>query len=214
MTTMLSASTRAGSLQAVTAVRPYHHGNLREALLRAGEDALESGGAQGLSLRELAREVGVSHAAPRRHFPDRQALLDALAESGFGRLEAALAEAVAAAGPDFDARLAGLARAYIGFATARPALIGLMFASKHQADAPPSLALAAERAFAPAIAAVAEGQATGEVVAGDPEGVALIASAALHGIVVMSNNGMLGDTPTDAMIDDVVTGLVLGLRPR
>jgi AcrR family transcriptional regulator len=198
----------------VTAVRPYHHGNLREALLRAGEEALESGGAEGLSLRELAREVGVSHAAPRRHFPDRQALLDALAESGFARLQAALAEAVAAAGPSFDARFAGLARAYIAFATDRPALIGLMFAAKHQADAPPSLAAAAEQAFAPAIAAVAEGQATGEVVAGDPEQVALIASAALQGIVVMANNGMLGETPIDTMVEEVITRLVLGLRPR
>jgi AcrR family transcriptional regulator len=198
----------------VTVARPYHHGNLREALLRAGEDALESGGAQGLSLRELAREVGVSHAAPRRHFPDRQALLDALAESGFARLEAALAEAVAAAGPEFAARLAGLARAYIAFATDRPALIGLMFSAKHQADAPPSLAAAAEQAFAPAITAVTEGQAAGEVVPGDPERIALIASAALHGIVVMAGNGMLGETPTGEMVEDVIERLVLGLRPR
>ena len=78
-----------------TAARPYHHGNLREALLLAGEQALEAGGAQNLSLRELAREVGVSHAAPRRHFPDKQALLDALALSGWERLGAALASAVA-----------------------------------------------------------------------------------------------------------------------
>jgi AcrR family transcriptional regulator len=214
MTTMLSASTQTDSLGAVTVARPYHHGNLREALLRAGEDALETGGVQGLSLRELAREVGVRHAAPRRHFPDRQALLDALAESGFARLEAALAEAVAAAGPDFTARLAGLARAYIAFATERPALTGLMFAAKHQADAPPSLAAAADQAFAPAIAAVAEGQAAGEVVGGDPERIALIASASLHGIVVMAGNGMIGETPTGEMIGDVVTRLVLGLRPR
>ncbi|MBW3550170.1 MAG: lipid IV(A) 3-deoxy-D-manno-octulosonic acid transferase [Proteobacteria bacterium] len=60
-----------------TAARPYHHGNLRSALMEAAERALERGGVQALSLRELAREIGVSHAAPRRHFPDRQALLDA-----------------------------------------------------------------------------------------------------------------------------------------
>ena len=62
--------------------RPYHHGNLRSALLAAAERTVRERGVQELSLRELAREVGVSHGAPRRHFPDRQALLDALAESG------------------------------------------------------------------------------------------------------------------------------------
>ena len=62
--------------------RPYHHGNLREALLVQAMTTLREGGVEALSLRELARAVGVSHAAPRRHFPDRQALLDALAERG------------------------------------------------------------------------------------------------------------------------------------
>ena len=197
----------------MTVARPYHHGNLREALLAAAEGALESGGVQGLSLRELAREVGVSHAAPRRHFPDRQALLDALAESGFLQLGAALSAAVAGAGAGFDARLAALARAYLAFATARPAMTELMFAAKHQAGAPASLRTAAENAFAPAFTAVADGQAAGEVAHGDPDRVALVASAALQGIVVMANNGML-EAPLEDVLDDVVARLVLGLRPR
>ena len=161
-----------------TAARPYHHGNLREALLLAGEQALEAGGAQNLSLRELAREVGVSHAAPRRHFPDKQALLDALALSGWERLGAALAAAVADAGDDFDARMLGLARAYVAFATRHPALIELMFATKHQDGASPELAQAGARAFAPALTAVADGQAAGAVVPGDPDRVAIVAFAA------------------------------------
>ena len=78
-----------------TSARTYHHGNLREALLTAAESALASGG--DLSLRALARQVGVSHAAPRRHFSDKQALLDALAEDGFVRLGTVLREAVAGA---------------------------------------------------------------------------------------------------------------------
>jgi AcrR family transcriptional regulator len=199
---------------AVTVARPYHHGNLRQALLRAGEGALESGGVHGLSLRELAREVGVSHAAPRRHFPDKQALLDALAENGFAQLGAAMAAAVAAAGPGFDARLAGLARAYVAFATDHPALIALMFAAKHQADASPALRAAAEAAFAPALEAVADGQAAGEVVAGDPEEVALVASAALQGLVAMASNGMLDDRRVDDLLGAALQRLVLGLRPR
>ena len=79
----------------MTATRSYHHGNLRAALLEEAERALASG--RELSLRELAREVGVSHAAPRRHFADKQALLDAMAQDGFERLGAELGEALAAA---------------------------------------------------------------------------------------------------------------------
>ena len=76
--------------------RTYHHGNLRAALLEEAERALAAG--EDLSLRELARRAGVSHAAPRRHFADKQALLDALATDGFERLgrelDAAMSSAV------------------------------------------------------------------------------------------------------------------------
>ena len=85
----------------MTTARSYHHGNLRAALLERAEAVLAEGGE--LSLRELARQVGVSHAAPRRHFPDKQALLDALAMDGFERLGAELSAALAAA----DAGLRG-----------------------------------------------------------------------------------------------------------
>lgn len=197
-----------------TAARPYHHGNLREALLLAGERALEAAGAQNLSLRELAREVGVSHAAPRRHFPDKQALLDALALNGWERLGAALSTAVDDAGTDFDARMLGLARAYVVFATHHPALIELMFATKHQDGASPELAAAGERAFAPALTTVADGQAAGTVVDGEPQRVAIVAFAALQGLVALANNGMLGDTPLPETLDEVIERLVLGLRPR
>src|SRR3954463_863897 len=97
---------------AVEEARRYHHGNLRSELLGAAERTLRERGAAELSLRELAREVGVSHAAPRRHFRDKQALLDALAENGFERLGRELDEAIGAAGPGFSSRLAAFAQAY------------------------------------------------------------------------------------------------------
>src|SRR4051795_10857427 len=110
--------------------RPYHHGNLRSALLEAAERTLADGGE--LSLRELAREVGVSHAAPRRHFAGKQALLDALAEDGFERLGADLRSSAAAAGPGLAAAPPPLGRAYVRFATEHAALLELMFAGKHR----------------------------------------------------------------------------------
>src|SRR3954451_16003211 len=103
MTTKLSTSTFPASLSSTAmAPRPYHHGNLRTALLEAAERTLREGGAEKLSLRELAREVGVSHGAPRRHFPDRQALLDALSQAGFERLGAELRGAAAKSGDEFE----------------------------------------------------------------------------------------------------------------
>jgi len=209
-----SVYSRRYAVLVTTAARPYHHGNLREALLLAGERALEGGGAQNLSLRELARGVGVSHAAPRRHFPDKQALLDALARAGWERLGATLAAAITAAGASFDARMLGLARAYVDFATHHPALVALMFATKHQEGASPELAEAGERALAPALAAVADGQAAGTVVAGDPERVAIVAFAALQGLVALASNGMLDGAPLTETLDEIVERLILGLRPR
>src|SRR3954467_12335957 len=102
MTTMMSTTTCniVGALP-TSSPRTYHHGNLRTALLAAAETALAAGA--DLSMRELAREVGVSHAAPRRHFADKQALLDALAEDGFLRLGAEL-QAASGAG-DFAGRV-------------------------------------------------------------------------------------------------------------
>src|ERR1700733_3839806 len=113
MTTMLSTTTLSARLRNTMSVgdRPYHHGNLRPALLAQAERTVRERGVQALSLRELARDVGVSHAAPRRHFPDRQALLDALAHDGFERLGGELRGAVDGAGEDFEARLRATAAA-------------------------------------------------------------------------------------------------------
>src|SRR6202011_966451 len=129
MTTMMSTTTSFGTLAPMNE-RPYHHGNLRTALLAQAERTVRDHGVQDLSLRELARELGVSHGAPRRHFPDRQALLDALAETGFARLGAELSDAADGAGEDFRARLQATAAAYVRFATRDAALLELMFAGK------------------------------------------------------------------------------------
>jgi AcrR family transcriptional regulator len=192
----------------VATARAYHHGNLREALLEAAERSLGNGE---LSLRELAREVGVSHAAPRRHFSDKQALLDALAEDGFERLGRELDEAMAATGGSLRERLGAFARAYVHFATEHSALLDLMFAGKHRTD---TLYAAANRAFAAPLALFAAAQASGEIVAGDTERVGIVALATLQGLASLANNGMLGDDDLDQVVEEAVDRLVLGLRPR
>jgi AcrR family transcriptional regulator len=195
-------------------IRPYHHGNLRSELLKRAEHTLRERGAAELSLRELAREVGVSHAAPRRHFRDKQALLDALAENGFERLGRELDEAIAAAGGTFSARLAAFAQAYVRFATRNGPLLELMFAGKHRAGAAESLKLAAEQAFARPLVLVGEAQAAGEVVSGDPERVATVLFAALQGLVSMANSGLIEDSNIDEVVAATIDGLMVGLSPR
>ena len=190
-----------------TPARTYHHGNLRSALLSAAETALAAG--EDLSMRELARQVGVSHAAPRRHFADKQALLDALAEDGFIRLGEALRAAVADG--EFPERLLGFARTYVAFAIEHAALLDLMWAGKHRLEA---VRLASDQAFTAPLALIAEGQATGEVVAGDLEEVGTLAVATLHGLAAMVNNGMLEAAAMDAIVPATVELLLLGLRPR
>jgi AcrR family transcriptional regulator len=194
--------------------RPYHHGNLRAALLARAEETLSQGGAGELSLRELARQVGVSHAAPRRHFPDKRALLDALAEDGFERLGHDLRDAMGAAGERFEERLLAFARAYFAFATQHAALLDLMFTGKHRPGAADSLRAAADRAFEAPLALITEGQAAGEVVGGAPDRVATVAFAALHGLASLANAGMLDVAALDEVVADAVHRLLLGLRPR
>jgi AcrR family transcriptional regulator len=109
--------------------RPFHHGNLRAVLLEQAEVLLRSGGIDALSLRELARQAGVSHGAPRSHFIDRQALLDALAEQGFLRFTERIARALDGPGT-FAERFRRVGRAYVDFAVDDAALMELMFAAK------------------------------------------------------------------------------------
>lgn len=110
--------------------RPFHHGNLRAALLDEAVLVLRESGVDGLSLRDLARRTGVSHGAPRSHFVDRQALLDALATSGFDRLTAAVRRALAGSGSDLAERFHAVAHAYVEFAIDDAALMELMFQAK------------------------------------------------------------------------------------
>jgi AcrR family transcriptional regulator len=192
--------------------RPYHHGNLRSELLAAAERTVRERGVQDLSLRELAREVGVSHGAPRRHFPDRQALLDALAESGFDRLGAELRAAADRAGDEFQPRLEAIAAAYIRFATADPALLDLMFASKHRATQQ-SLDDAMERAFLVLIELILQGQAIGRLQPGDPERIGFVLFSTIQGITALLTAGMITPEQLDELTTDAIANFLRGSAP-
>ncbi len=106
----------------------YHHGDLRRALVEAALELLLEGGTEALGMRELARRVGVSAAAPYRHFKDKQALIQAVAATGFALFLEAIE--AAKAGVPSDEQLGAMAEAYVQFALRYPRLYRLMFSSE------------------------------------------------------------------------------------
>ncbi len=128
--------------------QPYHHGDLHEALLKAAKRVAEREGINGLTLRAVAREAGVSHAAPAHHFGDVTGLLSELAAIGFTRFSAALDEGARAAGSSPDAEAEGKANAYVAFARQNPCMFQLMFRAERLDHTRPMLHQAAENAFA------------------------------------------------------------------
>ena len=125
----------------------YHHGNLRQALIDAALALIAERGPQGFSLAELAREIGVSPAAPYRHFRDRAALLAEIAQRGFELFEAELTGAWDNARPEPTGALIRCGRAYLTFARRQPALYAVMFESGLPMDSSPPLLRASERSF-------------------------------------------------------------------
>ncbi|CAA9414366.1 MAG: Transcriptional regulator, AcrR family [uncultured Rubellimicrobium sp.] len=183
----------------------YHHGDLRAALLAAGEAELAERGVEGFSLRGAAARAGVSHAAPAHHFGDADGLLTALAAEGFTRFAAAMRRrqaALEAGGEGSDQRaildsdrrnrpgaIDGAGLGYIDFARAHPALFRLMFASQRPDFADSALRAAAEDAFD--ILAGAVGAARGAGPWADEAGPADVAAAwaLAHGLadLLLSN---------------------------
>jgi len=172
---------------------PYHHGDLHDALLTAAETVLERDGLGGLTLRAVAREAGVSHAAPTHHFGDLTGLVSELAAIGFRQFNAAMA---AAGAIDAPLLLRGMARAkaYVGYAQAHPGMYGLMFRTERLDMTRPSLHEAASASFAGLAGAV------GVSYQGSDEALSLEQAAAIarpwslvHGFTTLLLDGRLND---------------------
>lgn len=128
--------------------RGYHHGNLREALIKAALELISQKGPSGFTFAEAARAAGVSAAAPYRHYRDRDALLADVARRGYETFEAALAAAWNKGWPDARTAFDALGRAYLAFAKREPAYFAAMFESGLSFTAFPELREAGDRAFA------------------------------------------------------------------
>jgi AcrR family transcriptional regulator len=193
--------------------RSYHHGDLRAALLEQAELTLREKGAAALSLRELARGIGVSHAAPSRHFKDRRALLDALALVGFDRMTARLTRVDPGPDAGFRTRLDALAQECVEFAVHESELMALMFSRKQDTDGLDEIHKAWMRLGAPVFATIADGQRSGDVHEGDVERIALSAFVVVHGVASLAAVGVVPEDETAQALEDALTHLVKGLRP-
>jgi AcrR family transcriptional regulator len=198
--------------------RRYHHGNLRQALVKAALELVRTEGAEGLTLRAAARRAGVSQAAPYRHFADKDALLAAVAEEGFRAMVAAMGAALAAAGDEPLARFRALGQAYVGFARGHRSHLRVMF-GREVADraAYPGLQEAAGAAFRLLVDAIADCQRAGLVRAGDPEELAVSAWSMVHGFSALLVDGQLDVVEHRSgaeLADSVARDLFLGLGDR
>ncbi|QDF39110.1 WHG domain-containing protein [Bradyrhizobium symbiodeficiens] len=174
---------------------PYHHGALREALLQAAERVLERDGLAGLTLRAVAREAGVSHAAPTHHFGDLTGLLSELAAVGFRQFNAAMASSCDAATTPLEAALAR-PKAYVAYAQAHPGMYSIMFRTERLDYSRPSLHEAAEASFAGLANAI--GMMRQERISGDAltlnQGAAIArAWSMVHGFTTLLLDGRLED---------------------
>lgn len=198
--------------------RPYHHGDLKTALLAEAETILERDGIQALTLRAAARAAGVSHAAPANHFGDLTGLLSELAAVGFRQFSAALAAAMEVAGDKPRMRSKAMGIAYVRFARSHPGLFVLMFRNERLDATRPALREAIDAARQ-ALRAAAEPFAGG----GATPPLRQVAQAAalwslVHGFAMLLLDGrlagMIAALPpgedADALLDAVLSTTQVG----
>ena len=172
---------------------PYHHGALHEALLKAAEQVLERDGLAGLTLRAVAREAGVSHAAPTHHFGDLTGLLSELAAIGYRQFNAAAIAAADAAGTA-DEKGAARGRAYVAYALAHPGMYSLMFRTERLDMKRPALDEAADAAFAGlagSIAAQRHEEIAAEALSLDQAAAIVRAWSLVHGFTMLLLDGRI-----------------------
>ena len=166
--------------------KPYHHGDLRNALIQAGLELLTEGGAQELELRKVARRAGVSHAAPYRHFADKQALIAAINEEGFHLLAERIRSTLREVSDEPVEQLLGVALAYVRFAQENPWLMREMFSGiTIERETFESLQTASKSVYRLYAEVIRSGQEREKIVDGDPTALAGVLWSVLHGLATL-----------------------------
>jgi AcrR family transcriptional regulator len=189
-----------------SAAKSYHHGDLRDALVRAALEILEDSEVTEVSVRAAARRDGVSTGAPYRHFADRDALLSAVAAVGYRELAGALVAAHPA--PTTTEDLADIAVAYVQFALARPGLFRVMFAEGCDRTNPDRVgAVAAITEYVKAIVQQV-------IPTADPEPLTTAMWALVHGLAFLHLDGKFDSSSGDAVARRVRTAVKAIVAPR
>ncbi|SJZ50169.1 transcriptional regulator, TetR family [Enhydrobacter aerosaccus] len=175
--------------------KPYHHGELREALVSAGRRLLEERGIRGFTLRECARRASVSHAAPAHHFASLDDLLAEIATRGYQELTAAMESEAQRVADNAAARLVAHGVGYMAFAAANPVLFQLMFSREANRFETPNLFAAAKAAYHLVVAAV--GAVIPKAPAEVKQRMVDFTWASIHGFITLVLEGQIGegDTP-------------------
>ncbi len=171
----------------------YHHGDLRSTLLEATAKIIVEEGVEKVTMRSLSQQIGVSRTAPYRHFPDKTALLCAVAEDGFDRLKTHLQMVTRDTSMDALSRFQNMAQAYVDFAVTNSAYYQLMFGKEVIATQPPPIELqaAAKSAFYEVISAIEACQKEGYMRQEDSLSLANVAWATTHGLSTLLIDGQI-----------------------
>ncbi|MFT3763597.1 MAG: TetR/AcrR family transcriptional regulator [Pseudoxanthomonas sp.] len=196
-----------------TGKKPYHHGDLRRAMLDTAIEMLAEEKGWQFTLRELARRAGVSHTASYKHFPDKAGLLAELALLGMDRLREALLTARPPAPATLREQFLEMSRAYVRFGTANPNLYRLMFSADAHVAASARLKEHGAAALAVLVELIEEGQRAGWLRKGEVFEQAGAGWAHLHGVTLLTVDGLLGpdtvrsDRASDAALLVLLEGL-------
>jgi AcrR family transcriptional regulator len=194
----------------------YHHGNLRNALIQAATAVLLAKGAAALSLREVAKVAGVSHAAPYRHFPDKAALLRVLAQEGFEHLTAAINLAIESSPHNSEQRLIEAGVAYVRIAVQQPEITRLMFGGAVESQQDSAYLAASAASYGALLGVIREGIAQGTFRQRPPQELVMVAWASMHGLAMLVVANLLevdlDDEPAlDTLIRSVARNVIYGI---
>jgi AcrR family transcriptional regulator len=199
--------------------RPYHHGDLRMAVLAAAETIVEQEGVDALTLRAVARAVDVSHTAPKNHFGSLEGLLSELAAVGYRRMGETLAAAMDAVGVEPQIRMRAMGRAYVGFGRAYPGLFLLMYRGERLDMTRPALRDAVESTRqALRNAAMSSAPSAMPLLPLQLAGRAIASWSLVHGFAMLLLDGRLqntlaslpGDADADALLEAMLDAVRVG----